>query len=57
VKVFIENFYKVVNSLEVRQVVVCYIDADAEVEACVSSVDDFEVTELQPTQERRLLKC
>jgi len=50
VEVFIENFYKVMNSLKICEVVVCYIDTDAEVETSVASVDDFEVTKLQPTQ-------
>jgi len=47
VKVFIEDFYEVVNGFEVCQVVVGDVYADTEVEAGVTAVDYFEVSELR----------
>lgn len=41
-----ENFHKQVDRLEVGQLVVVRIDADAEEEAGVSSVDNLVVSEL-----------
>jgi hypothetical protein len=40
------HFYEVVDGLEIGQIVVVDIHADAEVEASVASVDDLEVPEL-----------
>ena len=45
-EIFIENFYKVVNGFEVCQVVVGDVHTDAEVEAGITTVDYFEVSEL-----------
>lgn len=42
----IEDLDKEVDGLEVCKFVVVGVDADAEEEACVSSVDDFVVSEL-----------
>lgn len=46
VEVFVQHFYKVVYRLEISQVVVAHVHADAEVEAGVAPVDDLEVSEL-----------
>ena len=42
----IEYLYKVVNGLEVSQVVVVKVNTDAEVETSVATVDNLEVTKL-----------
>jgi hypothetical protein len=36
-----------VNRLEITQVVIVYVHTDAEVEASVAAIDDFEVAELE----------
>ena len=46
VKILVENLDKVVNSFEVVEVIIIDINADAEVETGVSSVDNFKVSEL-----------
>ena len=46
VEVFVEDLDKVVNGFEVEEVVVRDVDADAEVEAGVTSIDDFVVPKL-----------
>ena len=40
------HLYEIVNGLEVEEVVVRDVDADAEVEAGVTSIDDFVVPKL-----------
>jgi len=47
VEIFIENLDEVVNSLEIRKVVVSDVDTDAEVEAGVATIDNLEITKLQ----------
>lgn len=47
VKVFVEHFDEVVNGFQVVQVVVADVNADAEVKAGVTAVDDFEIAELK----------
>lgn len=47
VEVFVEDLHKVMNSLQIDEVVVCNVHTYAEVEARISSVDYFEVSELQ----------
>jgi hypothetical protein len=42
----ISNLDEVVNGLQVEEVVVGHVDADAEVEAGVAAIDDFVVPEL-----------
>ena len=42
----IEYLYKVVNGLEVSQVVVVKVNTDAEVETSVATVDNLEITKL-----------
>ena len=46
VEIFIENLDEVVNSLEIRKVVVSDVDTDAEVEASVATIDNLEITKL-----------
>lgn len=45
-EVFVQHFDEIVDRLQVAQVVVVDVDADAEVETGVPAVHDFEVTEL-----------
>ena len=45
-EVLVQHLDKVVYGLEVVQVVVAHVNADAEVEAGVAAVDDLEVAEL-----------
>lgn len=40
------HLYEVVDGLEIGQIVVVDVHADAEVEASIASVDDLEVPEL-----------
>ena len=47
VEVFVQDFDEVVNRLQIRQVVVSYVNTDAKVEASITSVDDLEISELQ----------
>jgi len=46
-EVFVEHLHEVVNGLQIAQVVVVYVHADAEVQTRIASVDDLEVAELQ----------
>jgi len=46
VKVLVEHFYEIVDGLQVAEVVVVDVHADAEVEACVAAVDDFKIAKL-----------
>lgn len=46
VEIFVEDFNKVVDCFEVAQVIVVDVDADAEVEAGIATVHNFEVAEL-----------
>lgn len=46
-EVLVEDFDKVVDGLQVIQIVVGDIYADAEVQAGVSSINDFEVAKLK----------
>ena len=46
-EVFVENFDEVVDCFQIRQVVVGYVDTDAEVETGVATVNDLEVPKLQ----------
>ena len=45
-EVLVQHLHKVVDTLEVVEVVVTHVHADAEVEAGVPPVDDLEVAEL-----------
>ena len=45
VKVLIQYFNKVVYSFKVKQIVVGNIDAYAEIKTCISSVNNFKVSE------------
>lgn len=47
VKVFVENFDEIVNRFEITQVVIIHVHTDAEIEASISAVYDFEVSELK----------
>jgi len=46
VEILVEDLDEVVDGLQIRQVVVTHIHADAEVETSVAAVDDLEVAEL-----------
>ena len=46
VKVLVEDLNKVVNSLEIIEVIVIHVDTDAEVQPCVAPVDNLKVSEL-----------
>ena len=46
VKIFVENFNKVVDGLQVVEIVIVDINADAEVEAGIATVDNLEVSKL-----------
>lgn len=46
-KVLVEHFDEVVNRLEITQVVIVHVHANAKVEASVAAIDDFEVSELK----------
>ena len=45
IKIFIENFNEVMDRLQVEEIVVRHVHADAEVEASVAAVHNFEVSE------------
>ena len=43
----ISYLHKVMDALQVGQVIICDIHTDAEVQACIPPVDDLEIPELQ----------
>lgn len=47
VKVLIEYLDKVVNRLQVDQIIIAHVDADTKVKTSVASVDNFKVSELK----------
>lgn len=47
VEIFIQHLNKVVNGFKITQIVIIDIYTDAKVETSVSSVYDFEITELK----------
>lgn len=47
VEVFIEHLHKVVDRLQIAQVVVVYVHADAEVQPRIPPVHNFEISELE----------
>ena len=46
VKVLVEDLNKVVNGLEIIEVIVIHVDTDAEVQSSVAPVDNLKVPEL-----------
>lgn len=44
---FIQNLHKIMNGLQVCQVVVTYINADTKVQASITAIHNFKVPELQ----------
>ena len=46
VEILVENFDEVVDGLEIHEVVVAHVDADAKVESSVSSINDLEIPKL-----------
>ena len=46
VEVFVEDFDEVVDRLEIHEIIVADVDADAEIESRVPPVDDLEVSKL-----------
>lgn len=51
----IEHFDKVVNGLQVCQVVVTHINADTEIKPCIAPIHDLEVPELKQNEQKWLL--
>lgn len=47
VEVLVEHLHEVVDGLQVAEIVVVHVHADAEVQPCVAPVHDLEVTELE----------
>lgn len=47
VEVFIQNLHKIVDRFQVTQIIVIYINADAEVQTSISPVYYFKVAELK----------
>lgn len=47
VEVFVENLHEVVNGFEITQVVIVHVDADAEVETSIATINNFEIAELK----------
>ena len=45
-EIFIQNFDKIMYRFQVTEIIVIYIDANAEVQASVSTIDDFEISKL-----------
>lgn len=45
-EVFVEYFYKVMNGLQIAQVIVVDIHTDAEVETRIASIYNFEIAKL-----------
>lgn len=45
-EVFVQNFYKVMNGLQIAQVIVVDIHTDAEVETRIASIYNFEIAKL-----------
>lgn len=46
-EVFIQNLHKIVNSLQITQVVIVNVNTDAEVESSIAAINDFKVAELE----------
>ena len=57
VEVLVENLDKVMDGLQVKKVVVSYIDAYAEVESGVTAVDDLVVAELDKIRVLGISDC
>jgi hypothetical protein len=47
VHLLVENFDEVVYGLEIREIIVVDVDANAKVEASITTIDDFEITKLK----------
>ena len=45
-EVFIENFDKIVNRLQIWQIIIIDIDTNAEIKSSISSVNNFKISEL-----------
>lgn len=43
----IQNLHKQMNTLEVGQLIVCYVHTKREKQSCISSIDDLVCSELQ----------
>lgn len=50
-EVFIEYFHKVMNGLQIAQVIVVNVYTDAEVETRIASIYNFEIAKLQGERE------
>jgi len=55
-KVFVENFYEVMNRFKVNEIVIIHVDTDTEVETGIAPIDDFEVAKLQKKKEKPRLE-
>jgi hypothetical protein len=56
VKVFVQHFHEIVNGFEITQVVIVHVHTDAEIEASIAAINDFEVAELRGKSEILLAK-
>ena len=45
-EVFVQNLDEIMNRLQIKQVVVANIDANAEIQSGISSVNDLEIPKL-----------
>jgi hypothetical protein len=54
VKIFIEDFDKIVNSFQICKIVVSNVNTNAEVETGISSIDNLEVPKLESTENASL---
>lgn len=46
-EVFVQHFHEIVNGFEITQVVIVDVYTDAEIQASVAAINDFEVAELR----------
>lgn len=52
-EVFVEHFDKVVNGFEIAQVVIIHVHTDAEIQASIAAINDFEVAELERQSDQK----
>ena len=50
----VENLDKIMNGFQISEIIIVDIDADAEVKASVTAVNDLEITELERKNRGRL---
>jgi hypothetical protein len=57
VEVFVEHFHEIMNRLEITQIVIIHVHTDAEIQASVAAIDDFEVAKLKWKVFLMLVNC